>query len=303
MKKWNLVIDVAECHNCNNCFLAVKDEYTGNEFPGYSAPQPPHGHKWINILARERGRAPMVDAAYLPTTCNHCDAAPCVSAGRGAVRKREDGIVLIDPVAAKGRKDLVSACPYGAIWWNEELSLPQAWPFDAHLLDRGWSAPRPVQSCPTGAMRALKVSDPEMAAIAREQGLETLSPELGTQPRVYYRNLHRYTKLFVGGTVLVSRAGVIDCLAGAAIELVRGGFVIASSETDAFGDFKFDRLDPGAGPCEIRIDRAGDRPVSVAFDLQHESIVLEDIVIEETPSAGGGPDSHADATPGLRRPA
>lgn len=280
MKKWNLVIDVAECHNCNNCFLAVKDEYTGNDFPGYSAPQPLHGHKWINILARERGRAPMVDAAYLPTTCNHCDAAPCVEAGRGAVRKREDGIVLIDPEAAKGRKDLVSACPYGAIWWNEELSLPQAWPFDAHLLDRGWSAPRPVQSCPTGAMRALKVSDREMAAIAREEGLETLNPERGTRPRVYYRNLYRYTKLFVGGTVLSARDGVIDCLAGATVKLVRDGLTVAAAETDAFGDFRIDRLEPGSGAGEIRIDQAGHRPVSVTFNLQQESIVLEDIVLE-----------------------
>ena len=54
------------------------------------------------------------------------------------MRKRDDGIVLIDPVKAKGRQDLVDACPYGHIWWNEELKVPQAWPFDAHLLDQGW---------------------------------------------------------------------------------------------------------------------------------------------------------------------
>ena len=48
MKKWNLVIDVAKCTNCNNCFLADKDEYVGNDFPGYAAPQPRHGHRWRN---------------------------------------------------------------------------------------------------------------------------------------------------------------------------------------------------------------------------------------------------------------
>ena len=201
MKKWNLVVDVAECHNCNNCFIACKDEHVGNDIPGYAAPQPLHGHRWINILTRERGRAPLVDAAHLPTMCNHCDDAPCVAAGRGAVRKRADGIVLIDPKAAVGRRDLVAACPYGAIWWNEELNLPQAWTFDAHLLDRGWSAPRCVQSCPTGALRAVKATDAEMAALAGAERLEPLQPELGTHPRVYYRNLYRYTKLFVGGSV------------------------------------------------------------------------------------------------------
>ncbi len=122
MNKWNMIIDVAECTNCNLCTLAAMDEYVGNEFPGYSAPMPKHGHKWINILQKERGQVPTIDIAYVPTMCNHCDNAPCIAKGGGAVTKRDDGIVLIDPVKAKGRKDLVDACPYGHIWWNEELS-------------------------------------------------------------------------------------------------------------------------------------------------------------------------------------
>ena len=32
--------------------------------------------------------------------------------------------MLIDPVKAKGRKDLVDTCPYGHIWWNEEYQVP-----------------------------------------------------------------------------------------------------------------------------------------------------------------------------------
>ncbi len=182
MNKWNLIIDVAECTNCNLCTLAAMDEYVGNEFPGYSAPMPKHGHKWINILQKERGQVPTVDVAFVPTLCNHCDNAPCVAKGGGAVVKRADGIVLIDPVKAKGRKDLVEACPYGHIWWNEELSLPQAWTFDAHLIDQGWKQTRGQQSCPTGAMRAICVDDDTMAKLAAEQGLETIKPELGTKP-------------------------------------------------------------------------------------------------------------------------
>ena len=40
MKKWNLIVDVAKCTNCNCCTLATQDEHVGNEFPGYSAPMP-----------------------------------------------------------------------------------------------------------------------------------------------------------------------------------------------------------------------------------------------------------------------
>src|SRR5262249_17048843 len=111
MKKWNMIIDVAECTNCNLCTLATMDEYVGNDWPGYSKPMPKHGHKWINILQKERGQIPMIDIAYVPTMCNQCDDAPCVAKGGGAIKKRHDGIVLIDPEKAKGRKDLVEACP------------------------------------------------------------------------------------------------------------------------------------------------------------------------------------------------
>ena len=97
------------------------DEYVGNDWPGYSAPMPRHGHKWINILQKERGQTPMIDIAYVPTMCNHCDDAPCIAKARRRHQEARRRHRLIDPVKAKGRKDLVEACPYGHIWWNEEL--------------------------------------------------------------------------------------------------------------------------------------------------------------------------------------
>jgi Fe-S-cluster-containing dehydrogenase component len=266
MKKWNLIIDVAACINCHACTLAVSDEYVDNEWPGYAAPMPKHGHRWIDILQKERGQRPMIDIAYMPTTCNHCDNAPCIAAAQGgAIRKREDGIVLIDPVLAKGQKHLVDACPYGHIWWNEALQLPQSWPFDAHLLDQGWNKTRGDQSCSTGAMRAVKLEDAEMERLAREEGLETLRPELGTKPRVYYRNLWRYTTCFIGGTVSVERGGVVDCLQGARVRLQQGEKCVAELVTDNYGDFKFDRLEDGSGAYRVEIS-AADRD-SMIFDV------------------------------------
>ena len=253
MKKWNLIVDVAECTNCNLCTLAAMDEYVGNEFPGYSAPMPKHGHKWINILQKERGQVPAVDIAYVPTMCNHCDDAPCIAKGGGAVKKRDDGIVLIDPVKAKGRKDLVEACPYGHIWWNEELQVPQAWTFDAHLIDGGWRQTRGQQSCPTGAMRAICVDDVEMAKIAREQELEVVRPELETKPRVYYKNLWRYSTCFIAGSVSIETKGAVDCVEGATVRLLKNGAVVAEATTDNYGDFKFDRLSENSGDYSVEV--------------------------------------------------
>ena len=54
----------------------------------------------------------MIDIAYVPTMCNHCDDAPCMKANTGgAIKKRDDGIVIIDPVKAKGQKQLVDGLP------------------------------------------------------------------------------------------------------------------------------------------------------------------------------------------------
>jgi len=268
MDKWNLIIDVAKCMNCHNCVLAVKDEHCDNDFPGYAASQPRHGQHWIKIARTVRGVAPMVDVAYLPTTCNHCDNAPCVEAGKGAVSKRGDGIVIIDPQKTKGRKDLLKSCPYGAIWWNEELQIPQKWIFEAHLLDNGWKVPRCAQACPTGAMSASKVSDEAMTERARREKLEVLRPELGTKPRVWYRNLARCTKAFIGGSVVGKLDGSRECLAGARVSLLRAQKTVAETQTDDFGDFRFDNLDPRSGSYAVEIAHAGfgKRQIPVELD-------------------------------------
>jgi Fe-S-cluster-containing dehydrogenase component len=268
MEKWNMIIDVAECTNCQLCALATMDEYVGNAWPGYAAPMPRHGHRWIDILTKERGQVPMIDIAFVPTMCNHCDDAPCVKAAKdGAITKREDGIVLIDPVKAKGQKQLVDACPYGHIWWNEEENLPQAWPFDAHLIDQGWQQTRGQQSCPTGAMKAVKVEDAAMEQRAREEGLEVMRGELGTRPRVWYRNLWRYSKCFVGGTLSAQNGGRVDCVEGASVRLMKDGTSVAETVSDNYGDFKFDRLAEGSGKYEIEIAAKGRAKKSVPVEL------------------------------------
>jgi hypothetical protein len=106
-------------------------------------------------------------------------------------------------------------------------------------------------------MRAIKVEDEEMARMARDEGLEVIKPELDAKPRVYYRNLWRYTKCFIGGTVSEEKNGAIECVEGASVQLLKDGVSVAVTTTDNYGDFKFDRLDENSGSYTVQIFSSG----------------------------------------------
>jgi hypothetical protein len=202
----------------------------------------------------------------------------------GAIVKRADGIVIIVPERAKGQRQLVEACPYGAIWWNEEKQLPQAWPFDAHLLDAGWTQTRGAQVCPTRAMRTLHVEDEEMQRIAREEKLSVLHPELKTKPRVYYKNLDRWTRVFVAGSLAGEIGGVTECVEGARVTLEKDGAKLAEALSDPYGDFRFGGLEEASGTYKLRVADGRFTPKTFEVSLG-KSTVLGTIMLEKRPAA------------------
>ena len=226
----------------------------------------------------------MIDLAYRPTPCMHCASPACVHVVPGAVVKRADGIVLIDAEKAKGHKELVDACPYGAIQWNEELGVAQKCTLCAHLLDGGWSKTRCVQSCPTGALRMVKVDEPEAAALVAAEKLETLHPEYNTKPSVLYANMYRYATCFVAGSVSKRSDGLEDCLKGATVELCRDGVEIAKTTTDAFGDFWFDRLEQGKAGLSLKVKAAGFQNRLLPLKELSTSINVGTVVLERSAS-------------------
>lgn len=279
--KWNLIVDVERCDNCRNCFLATKDEHIGNDFPGYAAAQPEKEHSWVDIHHNERGAYPIVEANFMPVMCNHCDDAPCMKAAKdGAIKKRDDGIVIIDPEKSKGQKQIVDACPYGAVYWNEEKQIPQAWFFDAHLLDEGWTKPRVQQSCPTDVFRALKVEDAEMQRIQADEGLEVLLPDEGTKPRVYYKNLHLMNTCFVSGSVVEDIDGVEECAEGVEVTLTQQGKEIGRATTDVFGEFKIDKLEPGSGTYTLGLTSKTSGVITQDCEVGDESLYLGVLKLE-----------------------
>ena len=270
MKQWYMVIDVATCQDCNSCLMACKDEHVDNEWPDYTEAQPRRGHYWIDVHRHERGQYPRIDISFRPTPCQHCEDPPCMKAGDGAVSRRKDGIVMIDPERARGNRDLPALCPYGAIFWNSEKHVAQKCTMCAHLLDNeNWlpGIPRCVHNCPTGSLRMCNIEKAEMKQMVEAESLSVLNPEFGTKPHVFYKNLHLCEKNFISAGVLVDE----DCFEGATVTLKTHGTVCATVMTNCFGDFKFDNLGDGEYVIEIN---AGGRTASRKVKVGNKSLNL-----------------------------
>ena len=149
-----LIINYDICNGCYNCQVACKDEHVANDWSPIAKPQPDTGQFWNKVYDNVRGQVPKVKITYEHSICQHCDEAPCIEACNvRAIYKREDGAVIIDPDKCRGNKMCLAACPYeNVIYFNDALNIAQKCTFCAHLLDNGWTEPRCVDACPTGAL-------------------------------------------------------------------------------------------------------------------------------------------------------
>jgi len=245
-----MVIDVSRCTGCYACYVACKDEHVDNDWSPYTKPMPDTGAHWLRIDERERGKTPYVKKSYIPILCQHCDNAPCIPACPvGAIEKRKDGIVFINPDKCNGctmfeRPLCIDACPYGVIYFNKELKIAQKCTLCAHLLDGKdpmWKhgVPRCVDACHNEVFVFGEETDPKIKELIKKA--EVLYPEHGTKPRVYYLNM---PKPFIAGQVIDPAAD--EVVIGAKVtakDLVSGKEYAV--ETDELGDFWLKELEPG----------------------------------------------------------
>ena len=276
MARYSILIDVTKCSGCYNCFLACRDEYYDNDYPSYSTAQPLNDQFWMQIKEIERGSYPKPKLSYIPTPCMHCAAAPCMDAAKnGAVYRRPDGIIIIDPEKAQGQGAIVNACPYRVIYWNAEKQLPQKCTLCAHRLDQGEKQPRCVESCPTGALVFGDLDDPgsAIAQLAADPRVEELHPEYKAQPLVKYIGL---PKRFVAGEVVL-RDNQGECAQGVTVSL-QGGGVTMETKTDLYGDFEFESLPKNE---TYRISIAASGYVTRQIELTtRKDVNLGEIVLE-----------------------
>ncbi len=110
MTRWGMVIDVDRCVGCQACTVACKTEN-----------QSPLDAWYAPVIEWEQGEFPDATLNYLPALCNHCEDAPCVTAcPSGALKRRDDGIVIADEDICIGSRACMAACPYGALHYFDD---------------------------------------------------------------------------------------------------------------------------------------------------------------------------------------
>ncbi|KKK63618.1 hypothetical protein LCGC14_2992480, partial [marine sediment metagenome] len=147
-RKWSMVIDLQKCIGCSACTIACKAE---NLLPP--------GVVYRPVIEEEIGEYPNVSRRWLPRPCMQCDNPPCVPVCPvNATWKREDGIVVIDYNACIGCRYCLTACPYGARYFDfgEDYTdgTPEKQPYEESTspeYGREWT--RDGQGSPVGNAR------------------------------------------------------------------------------------------------------------------------------------------------------
>jgi Fe-S-cluster-containing dehydrogenase component len=174
-------IDHHKCIGCHACTVACKSE---NDVPVGDF------RTWVKYT--EVGSFPAVKRHFAVLRCNHCTNAPCVTiCPVTALHKRPDGIVDLDRDACIGCKSCLQACPYDALYLNEDTGGAEKCHFCAHRIEQNLE-PACVVVCPERAILVGDAHDPEdtVGAIARAEGTLVRRPEQHTGPNVYYIGSH-----------------------------------------------------------------------------------------------------------------
>jgi Fe-S-cluster-containing dehydrogenase component/Ni/Fe-hydrogenase subunit HybB-like protein len=172
-----MAIDLAQCIGCHACTIACKSEHA---IPVGS------WRCWVKEI--EKGSFPDTQREFLPVLCNQCSDAPCKTiCPTGALFRRPDGIVDLDPAWCIGCKACMVACPYDQIFIDPDTSTAEKCNFCSNRLEVGLE-PACVVVCPTQC-RIFGDRDDASSDISKRIAREAVTvrkPEYGTDPNIYY---------------------------------------------------------------------------------------------------------------------
>lgn len=145
--------DSSACSGCKACQIACKDKH---DFP--------MGNLWRRVYEIAGGSWSQNGSAWqhnlisynLSISCNHCEHPVCAEGcPTKAIKKRDDGIVYIDPDLCMGCKYCAWVCPYNAPQYNHKKGIMEKCDFCMDYIDQG-KTPSCVAACP---MRVLEFGE------------------------------------------------------------------------------------------------------------------------------------------------
>jgi Fe-S-cluster-containing dehydrogenase component len=148
-KNCSLIIDLDRCLYHRSCEVACQQE---NNLP--------LGIKWMRVVvAGPEEIDGKLKMTFPHIRCRHCGKPPCMDAcPTKAIKKRNDGIVVIDSELCIGCKECIEACPFGVPQFDPEREVVSMCNLCMHRLDQGL-LPACVEHCPTQAIKFGDIND------------------------------------------------------------------------------------------------------------------------------------------------
>ena len=180
--RYGFAIDQRTCIGCHACTVACKTEH---EIPVGQF------RTWVKYV--EKGEFPATTREFGVMRCNHCTDAPCVKiCPTKSLYTRDDGIVDFDKERCIGCKSCMQACPYDAIYIDEDTHTAAKCNFCAHRIDEDIE-PACVVVCPTHSIWVGDLDDPTsgISRLINNNATSVRSPEQNTGPNVFYLGADR----------------------------------------------------------------------------------------------------------------
>lgn len=171
MKQMAFYFDASNCIGCKTCEIACKDV---NDLPLGVRLRRVREYGGGNWIKRDGFFVPDgVFTYYISTSCMHCQEPPCVDVcpAGAMVKRKEDGIVVVDEEKCIGCGYCRWACPYGAPQLDPTTHVMKKCDLCVDLQHRG-EQPACVANCP---MRCLDYGELDELR-ARYGDVDTIMP-------------------------------------------------------------------------------------------------------------------------------
>ncbi len=143
-----LVIHPEKCNGCGDCEVACSIKGSGINSPDRSS---------IHVINENHD-----DTFFLPVTCHQCEDPPCLDSCPNEAIYRDNVLdrTRVNPGKCVGCRMCVSACPFGAMGFDEERGKS----FKCELCE----------------------GEPECVRVCKEKAIEYTDPYMLQRPQMHY---------------------------------------------------------------------------------------------------------------------